>query len=84
MMAPRGFLPTLNAWLAFEAVARLGSATRAALGLSLTQSAISRHLKTLEEQLGVGLMDRQVRQLVLTEAGKSLWNQPVADQNREK
>jgi LysR family transcriptional regulator, glycine cleavage system transcriptional activator len=71
MIAPRRFLPSINALLAFEAVARLGSATQAALELSLTQSAISRQLKTLEDQLGVALMDRQGRQLVLTEAGKS-------------
>ena len=71
MIAPRRFLPSVNALLAFEAVARLGSATLAAQELSLTQSAISRQLKTLEAQLNVALLDRQGRQLVLTEAGKS-------------
>ena len=45
MIAPRRFLPSVNALLAFEAVARLGSATLAAQELSLTQSAISRQLK---------------------------------------
>lgn len=71
MIAPRRFLPSINALLAFEAVARLGSATQAALELSLTQSAISRQLKTLEDQLGVALLDRQGRRLVLTDAGES-------------
>lgn len=71
MIAPRRFLPSVNALLAFEAVARLGSATQAARELSLTQSAISRQLKTLEDQLGVALLGRQGRQLVLTDAGKS-------------
>lgn len=71
MIAPRRFLPSISALLAFEAVARLGSATKAAQELSLTQSAISRQLKTLEEQLGVGLMARQGRQLTLTKAGQS-------------
>ncbi len=71
MIAPRRFLPSINALLAFEAVARLGSATQAAQELSLTQSAISRQLKTLEEQLDVALLDRQGRQLVLTSAGQS-------------
>ena len=70
MIAPRRFLPSVTALLAFEAVARLGSATQAAHELSLTQSAISRQLKTRETQLGVALLDRQGRQLVLTEAGK--------------
>jgi LysR family transcriptional regulator, glycine cleavage system transcriptional activator len=70
MIAPRRFLPSMSALLAFEAVARLGSATRAAQELSLTQSAISRQLRTLEDQLGVALFDRLGRQLVLTEAGQ--------------
>ncbi|MFT6675333.1 MAG: DNA-binding transcriptional LysR family regulator [Sulfitobacter sp.] len=71
MIAPRRFLPSISALLAFEAVARLGSATRAAHELSLTQSAISRQLKTLEEQLGVPLLTRQGRQLTLTGAGQT-------------
>ncbi|MGC1494577.1 MAG: LysR substrate-binding domain-containing protein [Sulfitobacter sp.] len=71
MIAPRRFLPSVSALLAFEAVARLGSATKAAHELSLTQSAISRQLKTLEDQLGVGLLARQGRQLSLTDAGRA-------------
>ena len=71
MIAPRRFLPSISALLAFEAVARLGSATAAAQELSLTQSAISRQLKTLEDQLGVALVARQGRQLSLTDAGSS-------------
>lgn len=71
MIAPRRFLPSISALLAFEAVARLGSATQAAHELSLTQSAISRQLKTLEEQLDVALLARQGRQLTLTEAGQA-------------
>lgn len=69
MIAPRRFLPSVSALLAFEAAARLGSATKAATELSLTQSAISRQIKTLEEQLGVALMARQGRSLVLTQIG---------------
>lgn len=71
MIAPRRFLPSIPALLAFEAVARLGSATQAAFELSLTQSAISRQLKTLEAQLGVALLARQGRQLTLTHAGEA-------------
>ncbi|TMM55359.1 LysR substrate-binding domain-containing protein [Sulfitobacter sabulilitoris] len=71
MIAPRRYLPSINALLAFEAVARLGSATQAAGELSLTQSAISRQLKTLEEQLGVDLLTRQGRRLFLTPAGQN-------------
>lgn len=71
MIAPRRFLPSISALLAFEAVARLGSATAAAQELSLTQSAVSRQIKTLEEQLEIALVTRQGRQLALTLAGKS-------------
>jgi DNA-binding transcriptional LysR family regulator len=55
--------------LAFEACARLGSATQAATELSLTQSAISRQIKALEGQLGIQLMARQGRRLTCTQAG---------------
>lgn len=70
MIAPRRFLPSISALLAFEAVARLGTATEAAHELALTQSAISRQIKTLEEQLGVALMARHGRRLTLTQAGQ--------------
>lgn len=69
MIAPRRYLPSVSALLAFEACARLGSATQAATELSLTQSAISRQIKTLEGQLGVQLMARQGRRLTCTQAG---------------
>ena len=71
MIAPRRFLPSISALLAFEAVSRLGSATNAATELSLTQGAVSRQLKTLEEQLGVSLLTRKGRQLTLTTAGQT-------------
>lgn len=67
----RRFLPSLSALICFEAVARLGSATQAAAELSLTQSAVSRQLKTLENQLQVKLFDRRGRGLVLTDKGRS-------------
>ena len=69
MIAPRRYLPSVSALLAFEACARLGSATQAATELSLTQSAISRQIKALEGQLGVQLMAKQGRRLTLTQAG---------------
>jgi len=69
MIAPRRYLPSVSALLAFEACARLGSATQAATELSLTQSAISRQIKALEGQLGVQLMARQGRRLTCTQAG---------------
>lgn len=56
----------------FEAAARHLSFTRAAAELFVTQSAVSRQVKTLEEQLGKELFRRSNRNLSLTEAGLSL------------
>ncbi|WP_372613638.1 LysR family transcriptional regulator [Aquicoccus sp.] len=69
MIAPRRFLPSVPALQALEAVERLGSATAAAEELALTQSAVSRQLQTLEEQLGVPLLNRSRKRLALTSAG---------------
>ncbi len=69
MSPPRRFLPSTAALQAFEAAVRHGSATQAAAELSLTQGAISRQIKALEDQLGVQLMDRVGRGLVPTRAG---------------
>ncbi|WP_170790719.1 LysR family transcriptional regulator [Ruegeria lacuscaerulensis] len=70
MIAPRRFLPSIPSLLALEAVDRLGSASAAAEELSLTQSAISRQLKTMEEQLGIDLIQRSQMRLHLTPAAK--------------
>ena len=70
MIAPRRFLPSIPSLLALEAVDRLGSASAAAEELSLTQSAISRQLKSMEEQLGVALIQRNQMRLHLTPAAK--------------
>ncbi|MEM1004948.1 MAG: LysR substrate-binding domain-containing protein [Pseudomonadota bacterium] len=70
MIAPRRFLPSISSLLALEAVDRLGSASAAAEELSLTQSAISRQLKAMEEQLGVSLIQRTQMRLHLTPAAQ--------------
>lgn len=56
----------------FEAAARHLNFTQAAAELFVTQSAVSRQIKTLEEQLGKKLFVRANRQLSLTDAGLSL------------
>ncbi len=56
----------------FEAVGRLGSISRAAAELNLTQPAVSMQVKQLEEQIGLPLIDLIGRRLVLTEAGREL------------
>lgn len=56
----------------FEAVGRLGSISRAAAELNLTQPAVSMQVKQLEEQIGLPLIDLIGKRLVLTEAGEVL------------
>lgn len=56
----------------FHAVAQAGSFTRAADRLGLSQSAISRQIGALEEDLGAPLFHRHARGLVLTEPGEIL------------
>ncbi|SDF84699.1 MULTISPECIES: LysR family transcriptional regulator [Pseudomonadaceae] len=65
-------LPSLNALHAFEAAARLGSVSRAAVELHVTHGAVSRQIRTLEEQLGVALFVKDGRGLKLTEVGMRL------------
>ena len=56
----------------FHAVAQAGSFTRAAERLGLSQSAISRQIGALEEDLATSLFHRHARGLVLTEQGEIL------------
>jgi DNA-binding transcriptional LysR family regulator len=57
----------------FRGVAQAGSFTRAAETLGLSQSAISRQIGALEEDLGMPLFHRHARGLVLTEQGDLLF-----------
>src|SRR5258706_422852 len=65
-------LPSLDLLKGFEAAARLLSFTKAGEELYLSQSAVSRQIQELEEQLGVRLFERRHRALALTEAGQTL------------
>jgi len=60
----------MSVLLAFEASARHLSFTKAAVELSLTQSAVSRQVQVLEELLEVELLYRRGRQLELTDVGR--------------
>ncbi len=57
---------------AFLAIARLGSFTRAAEEIFVTQSGLSLMLKELETQVGARLFDRTTRSVRLTPAGEAL------------
>jgi DNA-binding transcriptional LysR family regulator len=63
---------TLSGLRGFEAAARRLSFTLAAEELRLTQSSISRQVKSLEDQVGRRLFRRGTRSLALTEAGEQL------------
>lgn len=57
----------------FHLVAENGSFTKAGQKARLTQSAITRQIRGVEEQLGVALFERTTRHVSLTEAGKLLY-----------
>lgn len=77
----RSQLPPLNSLVAFEASARLLSFTRAARELHISREAVSRHIRILEDNLGVKLFVRLYRSLELSEAGKAF--QPVVRESLE-
>src|SRR6478672_867675 len=64
--------PDVNDLLAFMAVARERSFTRAAAQLGISQSALSHTIRRLEEGLGVRLLARTTRSVSPTEAGEQL------------
>ncbi len=71
---PRRFLPSMSVLAAFESAARRQSFTAAAAELHLTQSAVSRQIRTLEELLGAELFVRERQTVRLTAAGEAYAN----------
>lgn len=63
-------LPPLSSLLPFEAASRHASITKAANELGLTQAAISKQIKALEDDLGITLFERRNRAVYLTDAGR--------------
>ncbi len=72
MIQQRRHLPELRILQTFECAARHGNFTRAGEELSLTQSAVSRQIRELEEQLGKQVFERIRGRVVLTQSGESL------------
>jgi DNA-binding transcriptional LysR family regulator len=64
--------PSMSALATFEAAARLSSFTQAAAELGVTQAAVSRQIKLLEDDLNVRLFVRANRKVVLTTQGAAL------------
>ena len=64
--------PSINDLLAFLAVAKERSFTRAAAQLGVSQSALSHTIRGLEERLGLRLLTRTTRSVATTEAGERL------------
>ena len=63
---------TLGQLKAFEAVVRLGSFSRAAEELHVTQPAISNRIRLLQEEVGLPMVEQLGRRLYLTDAGHQL------------
>jgi len=63
---------TLRQLRVFVAVAAQGSFSQAGQAIGLSQSAVSHSIKELEGEMGIRLLDRTTREVVLTEAGKQL------------
>lgn len=67
-----GMRVTLGQLKAFEAVARLGSFSGAAKELFVTQPAVSKKIRLLQEEVGLPLLEQIGKRLYLTDAGRLL------------
>lgn len=73
MSSLRAEIGPLSTLFAFEASGRLGSFTRAAEELGVTQAAVSKQVAALEQRLGRKLFVRHARHIELTPAGNQLF-----------
>ncbi len=63
-------IPSIRALIALERVAHLGNVTRAAEALNTSQAAVSRHIRQLENDLGVSLIRKDGRGIAMTQTGE--------------
>lgn len=68
-------LPSIDGLRAFDAASRTGSFERAADELHITASAVSKRISTLEDLLGIILLQRGPKSLTLTAAGREYLEQ---------
>ena len=71
-------LPPLSSLRSFEAAARLGSVTRAAVELGRTHGAVSKQIRLLQDRLGAPLFDKAGTGLVLNVHGRALYQATAA------
>src|SRR5205809_341241 len=64
-------LPSIDTLVAFESAARQRSFTRAAAELNLTQGAVSRQIRVLEDRLRSSLFQRVRHRVILPGAGRA-------------
>jgi DNA-binding transcriptional LysR family regulator len=67
-----GMRVTLGQLKAFEAVARLGSFSGAARELFVTQPAVSKKIRLLQDEVGLPLLEQVGKRIYLTDAGREL------------
>lgn len=67
----------------FLSVAESESLTNAANALFISQSSLTKHIKSLEEQLGVDLFDHGTKPLRLTDAGKMYYRYLINEREKE-
>jgi LysR family hydrogen peroxide-inducible transcriptional activator len=84
-MSDQSYQPTLAQLRAFVAVARSGHFGTAAAGLGVSQSSLSQGLSSLENGLGVSLVERSTRKVLVTDAGRALLEQAsrIVDATRD-
>jgi LysR family transcriptional regulator, glycine cleavage system transcriptional activator len=70
LMSASPRLPPLKALRAFETVARLGNIRKAAVALAIDHTVVSRHLRILQDWLGVKLVNTSRQGASLTPAGR--------------
>ena len=81
MKSLRHRLPSLISLMTFEAAARTLNFTRASEELHVSQAAVSKQIRYLEEFLGLKLFERQGRRVSLSHQGKFLYNKINASLN---
>ena len=65
-------LPSIQSLKFFESAARLGSFTKAANEIGVSQGAVSQHIKNLEVRVGFDVFSREGRSVILTASGREL------------